>query len=78
MTRTLAKGAKSRSASDREKIRTIGDLLSEAVGVARNLARGLHPLTLTKEGLPAALAELAERVPKEVQFSWPQSKRAKA
>ena len=75
MTRTLAKEGKSRSALDREKIRTIGDLLSEAVAVARNLSRGLHPLTLTKEGLPAALAELAERVPKEVQFSLPKSKR---
>jgi signal transduction histidine kinase len=50
-------------------------MLSEAVGVARNLSRGLHPLTLTKQGLPAALAELAERVPKQVQFSWPTSKR---
>ena len=38
---------------------------------------GLHPLTLTKQGLPAALAELAERVPKDVQFSWPRSKRLK-
>jgi signal transduction histidine kinase len=75
MTRTLAKEGKSRSALDREKIRTIGDLLSEAVAVARNLSRGLHPLTLTKEGLPAALAELAERVPKGVQFSLPKSKR---
>jgi len=75
MTHTLAKKAKGRSALDREKIRTIGNMLSETVGVARNLSRGLHPLTLTKQGLPAALAELAERVPKEVQFSWPTSKR---
>jgi PAS domain S-box-containing protein len=75
MTHTLAKEAKGRSALDRKKIRTIGDMLSEAVGVARNLTRGLHPLTLTKQGLPAALAELAERVPKEVQFSWPSSNR---
>jgi PAS domain S-box-containing protein len=77
MTHTLAKEAKGRSALDRKKIRAIGDMLSEAVGVARNLTRGLHPLTLTKQGLPAALAELAERVPKDVQFSWPRSKRLK-
>jgi len=75
MTHTLAKEGKGRSALDRKKIRAVGDMLSEAVGVARNLSRGLHPLTLTKQGLPAALAELAERVPKEVQFSWPKSKR---
>jgi two-component system, LuxR family, sensor kinase FixL len=77
MTHTLAKEAKGRSELDREKIRTIGNMLSEAVGVTRNLTRGLHPLTLTKQGLPAALAELAERVPKDVQFSWPRSKRLK-
>jgi PAS domain S-box-containing protein len=77
MTHTLTKKAKGRSALDRNKIRTIGTMLSEAVGVTRNLTRGLHPLTLTKQGLPAALAELAERVPKDVQFSWPRSKRLK-
>jgi two-component system, LuxR family, sensor kinase FixL len=75
MTHTLTKKVKSRSALDRKKIRTIGTMLSETVGVTRNLTRGLHPLTLTKQGLPAALAELAERVPKDVQFSWPKSKR---
>ena len=43
--------------------------------MARNLSRGLHPITLANEGLPAALAELAERVPKEVQFKWPKDLR---
>ena len=75
MTRTLASAADGRGAADREKIRQIGDMLVEAVGVARNLSRGLHPVTLTSQGLPAALAELAERVPKEVQFNWPRGER---
>ena len=47
MTRTLASAADGRGSTDREKIRQIGDMLVEAVGVARNLARGLHPVTLT-------------------------------
>ena len=75
MTRTLAKERAGRSASDRAKINEIGNLLTEAIAVAHNLSRGLHPVTLTTQGLPAALAELAERVPKEVQFYWPSSAR---
>ena len=53
----------------------MGELLSEATGLARNLSRGLHPVTLNAQGLPAALAELAARVPHQVEFSWPQSER---
>ena len=75
MSRTLAKGLKGRSAADREKARALGDLLTEATGVARNLSRGLHPITLTANGLPKALEELAARVPQNVRFSWPSSKK---
>src|SRR5438445_5571290 len=75
MTRTLAKELKGRSAADREKARAIGDLLAEATNVARNLARGLHPITLTADGLPKALEELAARVPQNVRFNWPTSKK---
>jgi two-component system, LuxR family, sensor kinase FixL len=57
------------------KLRDIGNLLNEAVATARNISRGLHPVTLGTHGLPAALAELAERVPAEVEFKWPQSAR---
>ena len=53
----------------------LGDLLAEATSVARNLSRGLHPITLTANGLPAALKELAARVPQNVRFSWPSSKK---
>ena len=75
MSRTLAKGLKGRSAADREKARALGDLLTEATGVARNLSRGLHPITITANGLPKALEELAARVPQNVRFSWPSSKK---
>jgi len=75
MTRTLAKELKGRSAEDREKARALGDLLAEATSVARNLSRGLHPITLTANGLPKALEELAARVPQNVRFSWPSSKK---
>jgi PAS domain S-box-containing protein len=75
MTRTLAKELKGRSAADREKARALGDLLAEATSVARNLSRGLHPITLTANGLPKALEELAARVPQNVRFSWPSSKK---
>jgi two-component system sensor kinase FixL len=74
VTRTLGKKVKGRRA-DREKISAISDMLIEAVGVARNLSLGLHPITLTTQGLPAALAELARRVPKDVEFHWPTSGR---
>jgi len=39
------------------------------------LARGLHPLTLATKGLPAALDELAERMPEGIVFRWPHGKR---
>ena len=77
MTRTLSKESKGRSAADREKAEAIGELLTEAVGVARNLSRGLHPVTLSSQGLPAALEELAARVPHNVEFNWPRTERVK-
>lgn len=59
----------------RTQLVAIGQLLAEAIGVARNLSRGLHPVTLSTQGLPAALQELGTRVPGNVEFSWPHSKR---
>ena len=73
--RTLEKQLKLASPENREKLHQVGELLSEATGVARNLSRGLHPVTLSAQGLPAALAELAARVPQHVKFSWPESER---
>ena len=57
------------------KVEEIPSLITETIGSCRNLARGLHPITLTSVGLPAALAELAARVPAEVKFHWPHSER---
>jgi hypothetical protein len=53
----------------------IAHLLRGAIDVTRNIAKGLHPVTLSSKGLPAALAELAERVPSNVIFDWPESER---
>jgi len=58
-----------------EKLGKIPALVTEAIGSCRNLARGLHPVTLASAGLPAALAELAARVPADVKFHWPRSER---
>lgn len=73
--RTLEKQVKLASPENREKLHQVGELLSEATGVARNLSRGLLPITLNVQGLPAALAELAARVPQHVKFSWSESER---
>jgi PAS domain S-box-containing protein len=66
------------STADRKRLMEMSKLLADAVGVARNLSRGLHPVTLTRDGLPAALAELAARVPKggkKVEYNWPSGAR---
>jgi signal transduction histidine kinase len=73
--RTLEKQVDLASPENREKLHEVGELLSEATSVARNLSRGLHLVALNTQGLPAALAELAARVPYHVKFSWPESKR---
>ena len=71
----LTKEIKGRSKADRQKASDIAEEVGHAIGVTRNLSRGLHPITLTRQGLPAALEELAARVPKDVEFNWPISKR---
>src|SRR5256886_5609039 len=58
-----------------EKLGKIPSLVTETIASCRNLARGLHPVTLASAGLPAALEELAARVPAAVKFHWPRSKR---
>jgi PAS domain S-box-containing protein len=75
MMKTLTKEIKGRSKADRQKARDIAEEVGHAIGVTRNLSRGLHPITLTRQGLPAALEELAARVPKHVEFNWPTSER---
>ena len=58
-----------------EKVGEIPSLITETIGSCRNLARGLHPVTLASAGLPAALEELATRIPADVKFHWPHSER---
>jgi signal transduction histidine kinase len=47
------------------------DDLQQAIGELRELARGIHPMLLTQEGLASALTALAERAPLPVQVSAP-------
>jgi two-component system sensor kinase FixL len=59
----------------REKAAKIPELISEAIRSCRDIAKGLAPVTLEAQGLPAALQELAARVPAPVTFRWPRTKR---
>jgi two-component system, LuxR family, sensor kinase FixL len=75
MMKTFTEEIKGRSKADWQKARDIDEKLGQTIGVARNFSRGLHPVTLPRQGLPAALEELAARVPKHVEFNWPTSER---
>jgi PAS domain S-box-containing protein len=75
MTRALAKEIDGKEPRLGRKLQEISKLLSDANECARSLARGLHPVTLAAQGLPAALEELASRVPVDVTFRWPTSER---
>jgi two-component system sensor kinase FixL len=57
------------------KLSEIPPLINATIDSCRDLARGLHPITLSAAGLPAALKELAERMPVNIQFVWPEGKR---
>jgi len=50
-------------------------LINDTIESCRDLARGLHPTTLAQNGLPAALEELASRMPGGIKFRWPEGKR---
>jgi signal transduction histidine kinase len=45
--------------------------LQQAIAELRELARGIHPMLLTQEGLGSALRALAERAPLPVQVTEP-------
>jgi signal transduction histidine kinase len=47
------------------------DELSDAMQELRELTRGIHPVALTKRGLPAAVRVLADRAPLPVKLSLP-------
>jgi signal transduction histidine kinase len=57
------------------KVGEIPNVITEAIATCRNLARGLHPVTLASEGLPPALQELADRIPAHITFTWPRKER---
>jgi PAS domain S-box-containing protein len=71
----VAKRISKTNPEDAQKAREIPRLAQNAMTTARHLAQGLHPVTLESDGLPAALAELAERVPADVEFNWPRTRR---
>jgi PAS domain S-box-containing protein len=75
MTQAAAKKISARAPTQGKRIREIARLMQDASGASRDLARGLHPVTIAAQGLPAALEELASRVPKKIQFAWPRTKR---
>jgi signal transduction histidine kinase len=60
LSETLAQQLTADEKPDLRKVETITRLVSEAVGITRDLAGNLSPITLVREGLPAAIAELAE------------------
>lgn len=57
------------------ELQEIAKLINDTIESCRVLARGLHPVTLATKGLPAALDELAERMPVGIVFRWPRGKR---
>jgi signal transduction histidine kinase len=66
--------ARARATGDpelREFLDRAADDLQHAIGELRELARGIHPVLLTQEGLASALRALAERAPLPVEVSAP-------
>lgn len=57
------------------ELQKIAQLINDTIESCRALARGMHPVTLATKGLPAALDELAERMPDGITFRWPTGER---
>jgi PAS domain S-box-containing protein len=65
------RAAKTRAAGDRaqeELLDSLIDELSGALQELRELARGIHPVVLSKRGLAAAVRQLADRAPLSVEL----------
>jgi signal transduction histidine kinase len=60
LSETLAQQLRASGKPDPTTLETLTRLVSEAVGITRDLAKGLAPVTLERDGLQAALSELAE------------------
>ena len=63
------------AAKESQKVEEIARLANATINSCRIIAQGLHPITLASRGLPAALEELAKRVPVTIKFVWPTTKR---
>ncbi len=75
LTSSLVKQIKVAEPHLRAELEKIPGLINDTIESCRDLARGLHPVTLADKGLPAALEELASRVPRGIKFNWSHSAR---
>ena len=65
----LLKGAIGEDAASASLLAQADEELEHALGELRELARGIHPATLTTHGLHAALTGLAERAPVPIEIA---------
>ena len=66
------RAARTKAADDAELVQLLDGVIDELSGAMqelRELARGIHPVALTKRGLPAAIRVLADRAPLPVELS---------
>ncbi len=75
MTSVVAKRIAGQDAAIGKELEKIPKLINDTIESCRALARGLHPTTLSANGLPAALEELASRMPEGIKFRWPKGKK---
>lgn len=71
LTQSLVKQVAMKDSHLARELAKIPRLINDTIEGCRDLARGLHPITLASKGLPAALQELAARMPKGIKFRWP-------
>lgn len=69
MSHLLANTLAASDAPEAQQAAKITELLNNALGLTRSLARGLHPVSLQSGGLMAALADLAERTSEMFQVN---------
>ncbi len=68
------RGARTKAGDDAGLVQLLDGVIDELSGAMqelRELARGIHPVALTKRGLPAAIRVLADRAPLTVELSLP-------
>ncbi len=75
MTSILAKRIAPKDKKSARELAEIPKLINATIESCRDIARGLHPITLHSKGLPAALEELADRIPRGIKFRWPTGKK---